>query len=143
MDITQPLPPLVQYTGPVVDVKKMEPFTEDVKQWLEEVPPDMPVVYASFGTVVRLTPDRARAMLSSLTSSEHYTSWALPKPQQQGLPGNIPSSVKIHHWVPTARALAHPKVKAFVSHCGGVVVPFRTGKKGIAMKEREISEISH
>lgn len=30
MDYTQPLPPLVQYTGPVVDVKKMEPFSEDV-----------------------------------------------------------------------------------------------------------------
>eukprot|EP00435_Cladocopium_sp_Y103_P046476 s1408_g13.t1 len=30
MDITQPLPPLVQYTGPVVDVKKMEPFSDDV-----------------------------------------------------------------------------------------------------------------
>jgi len=119
MDITQPLPPLVQYTGPVVDVKKMEPFSEDVAQWLEEVPEDMPVVYVSFGTVARLTPDRARAMLSALTSSEYYTLWALPKPQQQGLPGNIPSSVKIHHWVPTARALAHPKVKAFVSHCGG------------------------
>ena len=36
MDYTQPLPPLVQYTGPVVDVKKMEPFPEDVEQWLEE-----------------------------------------------------------------------------------------------------------
>lgn len=79
----------------------------------------MPVVYVSFGTVARLTPDRARAMLSTLTSSEYYTLWALPKPQQEGLPGDIPSSVKIHHWVPTARALAHPKVKAFVSHCGG------------------------
>ena len=36
MDYTQPLPPLVQYTGPVVDVKKMEPFPEDVERWLEE-----------------------------------------------------------------------------------------------------------
>jgi hypothetical protein len=26
-------------------------------------------------------------MLSTLTSSEYYTLWALPKPQQEGLPG--------------------------------------------------------
>ncbi|CAJ1332887.1 unnamed protein product [Effrenium voratum] len=119
MDYTQPLPPLVQYTGPVVDVKKMEPFPEDVEQWLEEVPANMPVVYVSFGTVVRLLPDRAQAMLATLTSEEYYTLWALPKPQQVGLPETLPSTVKIHHWVPTTRALAHPKVKAFVSHCGG------------------------
>ncbi|CAK9014852.1 2-hydroxyacylsphingosine 1-beta-galactosyltransferase (Ceramide UDP-galactosyltransferase) (Cerebroside synthase) (UDP-galactose-ceramide galactosyltransferase) [Durusdinium trenchii] len=80
MDYTQPLPPLVQYTGPVVDVKKMEPFPEDVEQWLEGVPADMPVVYVSFGTVA--------AMLASLTSPDFYTLWALPKPQQAGLPGN-------------------------------------------------------
>lgn len=118
-DYPQLLPPLVQYTGPVVDVKKMEPFPEEVESWLEAVPEGMPVVYVSFGTVVRLTPERVAAMLSTLTSTEYFTLWALPKPQQVHLPDTLPSSVMIHHWVPTVRSLAHPKVKAFVSHCGG------------------------
>ena len=118
-DYPQLLPPLVQYTGPVVDVKKMEAFPEEVESWLEAVPEGMPVVYVSYGTIVRLTPERVAATLRTLTSTEHFTLWALPKAQQVGLPETLPSSVMIHHWIPTARTLAHPKVKAFVSHCGG------------------------
>jgi len=119
MDYPQLLPPLVQYTGPVVDVKKMEPFPPEVETWLNDVPEGMPVVYVSYGTVVRLTPERVAATLMALTSERHYTLWALPKKQQVGLPDALPPGVMIHHWIPTARALAHPRVKAFVSHCGG------------------------
>ncbi|CAE7467441.1 UGT2B20 [Symbiodinium natans] len=119
VDYPQLLPPLVQYTGPVVDVKKMEPFPPEVESWLESVPEGMPVVYVSYGTMVRLTAERVAATLSTLTSTEHFTLWALPKTQQVGLPDTLPSSIMIHHWIPSARALAHPKVKAFVSHCGG------------------------
>ncbi|CAE7228057.1 UGT2B4 [Symbiodinium pilosum] len=119
VDYPQLLPPLVQYTGPVVDVKKMEPFPAEVESWIESVPDDMPIVYVSYGTIVRLTPERVAAAIAALTSTTHYTLWALPKPQQVGLPDTLPPSIMIHHWIPTARALAHPKVKAFVSHCGG------------------------
>ena len=66
-DYPQLLPPLVQYTGPVVDVKKMEAFPEEVESWLEAVPEGMPVVYVSYGTMVRLTPERVAATLRTLT----------------------------------------------------------------------------
>ena len=88
-DYPQLLPPLVQYTGPVVDVKKMEAFPEEVESWLEAVPEGMPVVYVSYGTMVRLTPERVAATLRTLTSTEHFTLWALPKAQQVGLPETL------------------------------------------------------
>lgn len=119
LDYPQSLPPLVQYIGPVVDVNKMEAFPPEVEDWLEQVPQGKPVVYVSFGTVAYLSPERVRTMVNTLTSQHYHVLWALPKAQQSGLPETLPDSIKVHHWIPTQRALAHHKTVAFVSHCGG------------------------
>jgi len=122
LDYPQPLPPLIQYTGPVIDVQKVEEFPPEVEAWLDSVPEGKPVVYVSYGTVAVIRPDHAQHMLNGVfAGDDFYVLWALPKSQQEGLPESkdLPSNVMIHHWIPTTRALAHPKVKAFVSHCGG------------------------
>ncbi|CAE8585016.1 unnamed protein product, partial [Polarella glacialis] len=119
LDYPQPLPPLVQYTGPVTDLAKMEKFPSEVETWLKTVPKGSPVVYVSFGSVAYLARERVQAMVATLTSAQYHVLWALPKSQQEGLPASMPSSILVHHWIPTPRALAHPKVVAFISHCGG------------------------
>eukprot|EP00931_Biecheleriopsis_adriatica_P101226 TRINITY_DN76405_c0_g1_i1.p1 TRINITY_DN76405_c0_g1~~TRINITY_DN76405_c0_g1_i1.p1 ORF type:complete len:531 (+),score=66.08 TRINITY_DN76405_c0_g1_i1:61-1593(+) len=119
VDYPMSLPPLVQYTGPVVDVQKMETFPAEVESWLDRVPENEPVVYVSFGTMVRLAPERVAATVATLTSQHFHVLWALPKPQQKGLPDHLPPNMMVHHWIPTPRTLAHPKVLAFISHCGG------------------------
>jgi polyene glycosyltransferase len=119
LDYPQPLPPLVQYTGPIIEMNTMEAFTPDVEAWMDAVPVGKPVVYVSYGTVAFLKEDQVRYMANVLTSDKFFALWALPSDQHAGLPDDLPSSVKVHHWIPTPRALAHPKVAAFVSHCGG------------------------
>ena len=122
LDYPQPLPPLIQYTGPVIDMHKVEEFPPEVKAWLDNVPEGVPVVYVSYGTVAVIKPNQAQHMLNGVfAGGDFYVLWALPKSQQEGLPEpkDLPSNVMIHHWIPTTRVLAHPKVKAFVSHCGG------------------------
>ncbi|CAE8742266.1 unnamed protein product [Polarella glacialis] len=119
LDYPQPLPPLVQYTGPLTDLAKMEKFPPEVEAWLKTVPEGSPIVYVSFGTVAYLARERVQAMVATLTSAHYHVLWALPKSQQVGLPATMPSSMHVHHWIPTPRALAHPKVVAFISHCGG------------------------
>lgn len=119
LDYPQPLPPLIQYTGPVVEIDKLESFPPEVEAWLETVPDGKPVVYVSYGTAAVLSPGQVQHMLTSLSGEDFYVLWALPKAQQAGVPADLPRNMMIHHWIPTPRALAHPKVKAFVSHCGG------------------------
>mmetsp|Transcript_12376 Transcript_12376/g.34763 ORF Transcript_12376/g.34763 Transcript_12376/m.34763 type:complete len:525 (-) Transcript_12376:143-1717(-) len=119
IDYPQPLPPLVQYTGPVIDLEKMEPFPSEVEAWLDAIPAGKPVVYISYGTITVLGDDLVRYMLNSLSGDDIYVLWALPKSQQGAVPDPMPPNIMVHHWIPTPRALSHPKVKAFLSHCGG------------------------
>ena len=119
LDYPQPLPPLIQYTGPVVDMTMIEEFTGDVQAWLDTVPQDKPVVYVSYGTVAVIEPDQLQHMVRLFAGCDFYVLWALPESQQEGLPPYLPPNIMVRHWIPTPRALAHPKVKAFVSHCGG------------------------
>eukprot|EP00405_Crypthecodinium_cohnii_P020858 CAMPEP_0206464100 /NCGR_PEP_ID=MMETSP0324_2-20121206/27011_1 /ASSEMBLY_ACC=CAM_ASM_000836 /TAXON_ID=2866 /ORGANISM="Crypthecodinium cohnii, Strain Seligo" /LENGTH=483 /DNA_ID=CAMNT_0053936659 /DNA_START=112 /DNA_END=1560 /DNA_ORIENTATION=+ len=113
------LPPLVQYTGPVQDLSRLEPFSTELEAFLEETPEGVPIVYVSFGTVAYLSEERVAAMAQTMSSDKYRVIWALPKNQQAGLPKKIPDSMFVSHWIPGPRTMAHPKVKAFVSHCGG------------------------
>ena len=119
IDYPQPLPPLVQYTGPVIETEKMEPFPQNVEAWLDAVPVGKPVVYISYGTITVLSDDFVRHVFSTMTGDDVYVLWALPKSQQSAVPDPLPPNFMVYHWIPTPRALSHPKVKAFVSHCGG------------------------
>jgi len=119
LDYPQALPPLIQYTGPVLEPGLVEPFTPDVEAWLEAVPEGKPVVYVSYGTVAVLSPAQVRHMAHVFAGGGYHTLWALPESQQDGLPDQLPPTILVRAWVPTPRALMHPKVRAFVSHCGG------------------------
>jgi len=122
LDYPQPLPPLVQYTGPMINTDAMdgvERMPPEVDSFLGSVPPDKPVVYVSYGTVAVLSEDLVRHISAQFTGEDFYVVWALPKSQQNGLPKQLPRNVFVHHWIPTPRILANPKVRVFVSHCGG------------------------
>jgi len=119
LDYPQFLPPLVQYTGPIIDVNKMEALPPEVEAWLDSVPEGKPVVYISYGTVFFVPADQLQNAIQTLAGDEVYVLWALPKANQKSLPPTLPATIFVHHWISTPRALSHPKVKAFVSHCGG------------------------
>ena len=80
-----------------------------VEEWLAAVPDGVPVVYVSFGTIFVLSPAHVASLIRTLNTTDFHVLWALPEAQQSGLPVNLPKNMFVHKWIPTVRALSHPK----------------------------------
>jgi polyene glycosyltransferase len=90
----------------------------DLDRWLDE---HESVVYAAFGTVMRLTPRQIEAILDAAVrlGPEHHMLWKLPRSRRHLLPDRLPPNLRVESWVPSQLAvLAHPHVRAFFHHGG-------------------------
>lgn len=80
------------------------------------------MLYAGFGTITRLTRPEVATMveLARRLEGRHQVLWKLPAEQQHLLPDTLPASLRVVSWVPSQLdVLAHPSVRAFLSHGGG------------------------
>jgi polyene glycosyltransferase len=94
---------------------------EGLSPWLDRHPS---VIYVGLGTLVRLSRAQVAALVSAFgrLGPSHQVLWKLPSPQQALLPARtvLPSNVRIEPWVASQlEVLAHPHVRAFVTHGGG------------------------
>jgi hypothetical protein len=83
-----------------------------------------PVVYVSFGSMMRggRAFEIAKRLIPALTTSSGEK-WRVliaadPKLFEGQFDAGGNGNVRIEKWVPQSAVLAHPKVRAFVSHCG-------------------------
>ena len=147
LEYPRPLPPLVRMVGPMIEPDS-PPLPDDLLQWLAG---DEPVVYVNLGTVVRPGADALSRIAGGLAEAGVKTLWALREPLLDALPSAMPDNVRIACWLPSQIAvLAHPQVKAFVSHCGinsvheslslGVPIvglPFLADQRDMAMRVQD------
>ncbi|MET8747651.1 glycosyltransferase [Streptomyces sp. NPDC004728] len=82
------------------------------------------VVHMGFGTISRLTAEQVRSLVdvARRLEGEHSVLWKLPKAQQDLLPpdAELPANLRIESWIPSQfDVLAHPHVRAFLTHGGG------------------------
>ena len=115
LEYPRPLPPLIQMVGPMLP-EVIDSLPEEYASWLSEGPP---VVYANLGTVA-LASERFLSVLGEGFAAEDFrVLWGLRQSQHALLPARLPDNLRVEAWVPSpVGILAHPNVKAFVSHCG-------------------------
>ncbi|KAJ6832317.1 UDP-glycosyltransferase 91C1-like [Iris pallida] len=92
---------------------------EGAFKWLDEQEPSS-VVYAAFGSEVKLTREQVQAIALGLELSQLPYLWALragtiPEGIREGARGR---GLVCTGWVPQSRILAHPSVCGFLTHGG-------------------------
>jgi len=92
---------------------------DDLARWLDT---HESVVYAAFGTIMRLAPQQIQAIVDVAVrlGPEHQVLWKLPRSRRHLLPSELPPNLRVESWVPSQPAvLAHPHVRVFFNHGGG------------------------
>ncbi|MBN9756673.1 putative glycosyltransferase [Pseudonocardia sp. Ae406_Ps2] len=118
LDYPFELPAVFRTVGAMIPPLPQEPPGE-LTDWLDA---QTSVLYAGFGTITRLTRPEVATMveLARRLEGRHQVLWKLPAEQQHLLPDTLPDSLRVVSWVPSQLdVLAHPSVRAFLSHGGG------------------------
>jgi UDP:flavonoid glycosyltransferase YjiC (YdhE family) len=121
-------------TFATVDPLGSEPLSDDLLTWLEDRP--KPVVLVSFGTLIRPAPSVVSAILAGIRLAGARV---LLVSSSAGLPpGSERRSddwIRREQFVPQPDVLAHPQVRAFVTHAGygGVQEAVWTGTPMLAV----------
>ncbi|XP_031102150.1 anthocyanidin 3-O-glucosyltransferase 7-like [Ipomoea triloba] len=90
--------------------------------WLDSLPPASPAVYLSFGSALTPPPDEIVGLAEALEAKRAPFLWSLKPHGVKHLPKGFLERTKefgkIVSWAPQVQVLSHPRVGAFVTHCG-------------------------
>ncbi|CAG7727488.1 unnamed protein product, partial [Allacma fusca] len=110
------LPPLVVPIGGMHCEDTTQTLTPDLEQFINESG-DAGFVYVSFGSAAKISkaPEEFRSMFyKSLENSRLRFIWKYEGERTS----DIPPNVFVKNWMPQQAILAHPKIKAFLTHGG-------------------------
>lgn len=116
IDFPEALPPNIIPVGGL-QVKEPEPLPEDIGAFI--MASKKGAVLFALGTNVRsdrLGGEKQQMLLDAFAQMpEYHFLW---KFESNTLPSKLPKNVLIKPWLSQNDILAHPKVRAFISHCG-------------------------
>eukprot|EP00058_Branchiostoma_floridae_P007776 XP_002593264.1 hypothetical protein BRAFLDRAFT_124872 [Branchiostoma floridae] len=112
-DFPKPMMPnMVSIAGHVAD--DVKPLSEELEKFVQSSGDDG-VVLVTFGSMVAAMPaEKADMLAAAFARLPQKVVWRYAGTP----PPSLGSNTKTMEWVPQNDLLAHPKTKAFVSHCG-------------------------
>jgi len=112
LEYERPLPPNIHMVGPMLN-HRVETLPQDLDEWLSNGPP---VVYVNLGTLAAPSDDQVARMAEAFVSDGFRLFWILRRDHAQL---KLPAGGRVAPWgPPLLSVLAHPNVRAHVSHCG-------------------------
>ncbi|XP_066301022.1 UDP-glucuronosyltransferase 2C1-like [Branchiostoma lanceolatum] len=106
------MPNMVSIAGHMAD--KVKPLSEELEKFMQSSG-DAGVVIVTFGSMVATMPaERADMLAAAFARLPQKVVWRYAGTP----PPSLGSNTKTMEWLPQSDLLAHPKTKAFVSHCG-------------------------
>nr|AFJ52951.1 UDP-glycosyltransferase 1 [Linum usitatissimum] len=102
------------------DISIFNPQNQTCMNWLQSKP-DGSVVYVSFGSLARLSPQQTEELYFGLKNSNHYFLWVVRESEVAKLPKEEYLSGEkglVVSWCSQLQVLASGKVGCFVTHCG-------------------------
>jgi len=119
-EYSRTLTPLTEYVGPLISDNPV-PLSKDLKlkEWLDSKLAHS-VVYLSMGSIFRLTPTSAKALLEGVMQTDHYLLWSLNDANRWIL-SNLtidPERVYMSSWTPQYSVLASGAIHCAILHGG-------------------------
>ncbi|CAL5228007.1 g11062 [Coccomyxa viridis] len=120
LEWVRPLPPNVKFVGPILP-QPAQALPDKLEAFLEEAG-DQGVLYVAMGTVDILSLEQRKAMAAAFVVLPVKVLWRLSQSEVPDEPATAElkhgNNTKVGCWMPQNDVLGHPRVKAFLSHCG-------------------------
>ncbi|KAJ1528157.1 hypothetical protein ONE63_008071 [Megalurothrips usitatus] len=112
------VPGIVEVGG--LQARPAKPLPTDILDWIDSKNAPHGFVFMSFGTNVKsslMSKVRREAILKAFARIEQRVLW---KYEQDDILDQLPPNVRVAKWLPQNDILAHPNIRCFVSHNGGL-----------------------
>ena len=115
-ELARPVPSNVLLVGPIFP-REIEPLSDSLQCWLDESGAGGGALYVSFGTLAYLSRQTLSSLFKALVDIDIQILLSLREGLRADV-GGLPQNFRVESYVPQRAVLAHPAVRAFISHGG-------------------------